>query len=119
MTSFISTYSINLNNLKLKEKDVFPVENWSELVCEEGSFTKDYQYMVFDCDGVEVAVNFQLSVYGHVSHDPGDYWTPPYTEVEIADYDIIIEDVNIDEFDAELNEETLKTLIRVVKNNLD
>jgi len=38
MTSFISTYSINLNNLKFKDKEVF--DDWENLICEhEGSFT--------------------------------------------------------------------------------
>ena len=120
MTSFVSTYSLNLDNLKLKVKDVCGCEDWSELLCEnEGSFTKDYQFMVFDCDGVEVAVNFQLTVDGSVSHDDGDYWTAPYTETEIDGCTITIEDVQIDEWDVQLNKETLKFLERVIKNNIN
>jgi hypothetical protein len=116
--TFISTYSVNLNNLKIIDKEV--VGDWEDLICEnEGSFTRDCQYMIFDCDGVEVNVNFELSVSGRVDHDPGDYWTPPYTDVDITDFDITITDFYIDDYDVELTKEMKRLLEKVVKNNLD
>ena len=116
--TFISTYSVNLNNLKIKDKDV--VDDWEDLICEnEGSFTRDCQYMIFDCDGREVNVNFELYVSGRVDHDPGDYWTPPYTDVDITDFDVTITDVFIDDWDVELTKEMKRTLEKVVKNNLN
>lgn len=116
--TFISTYSVNLNNLKIIDKDV--VEDWEDLICEnEGSFTRDCQYMIFDCDGVEVNINFELSVSGRVDHDPGDYWTPPYTDVDITEFDVTITDFYIDDYDVELTKEMKRLLEKVVKNNLN
>lgn len=116
--TFISTYSVNLNNLKIKDKDV--VDDWEDLICEnEGSFTRDYQYMIFDCDGIEVNVNFDLYVSGRVDYDPGDYWTPPYTDVDITDFDVTITEVYIDDYEVELTKEMKLTLEKVVKNNLN
>ena len=117
MTSFISTYSINLKNLKLKDKDVF--DDWENLICEnEGSFTSDGQYMTFDCDGIEICVDFELSVCGKVYHDGGDYWTPPYTEVDVTEVDVTIQNLYVDDWEVELTREMKKDLEKAVKNNL-
>jgi hypothetical protein len=75
--------------------------------------------MIFDCDGIEVNVNFELYVSGRVDHDPGDYWTPPYTDVDITDFDVTITEVYIDDYDVELTKEMKRTLEKVVKNNLN
>jgi hypothetical protein len=115
--SFISTYSVNLNNLIITDKEV--VGDWEDLICENGSFTKDCQYMIFDCDGVEVNINFELCVNGRVDHDPGDYWTPPYTDVDITDFYVTITDVYIDDYDVELTKEMKKMLEKVVESNLN
>lgn len=117
MTSFITTYSLNLDNLKLKNKEVF--QDWEDLICEhEGSFASDGQYMTFDCDGLEICVDFELSIFGSVHHDRGDYWTPPYTEVEITDLDININSLLVDDWDVEITDEMYKKLEKVIKSNL-
>jgi hypothetical protein len=118
MTSFISTYSINLNNLKFKDKEVF--DDWENLICEnEGSFTSDGQYMTFDCDGIEICIGFELCVSGRVYHDSGDYWNPPYTDVDITDVDVTIENLYVDDWEVVLTKEMIKSLEKAVKNNLD
>lgn len=117
MTSFDTTYTINPKNLKLKHKEVF--DDWDNLICEhEGSFTSDCQYMAFDCDGIEVVVDFELSICGSVHYDRGDYWTPPSSEVEVSSVDITITSLYIDEWEVELNSGLKKTLEKVVKTNL-
>lgn len=116
----MTTYSINLNNLKLKEKEISDNETLIDLLCEnEGSFTTGDQYMTFDCDGIEVMVNFTLDVNGRIEYDPGDYWTPPSGDVEITDTNVNITDVYIDEYDVELTREMRRALEKEVKKYLD
>jgi hypothetical protein len=115
MTEFISTYSLNFDNLKTSES--IDKSDWDSLLCEnEGYFTADYDLM-FNVDGLEVYIDFTVSVRGYVSYDPGDYWTPPYSETEINDIDIEINNVVIDEYDLELNKE-LKSLFISKLNSL-
>jgi hypothetical protein len=119
MTSFISTYSLNLINLKLVDGYYTKSEDWDDLICEnEGSFSKDEEYMIFNLDGLEVVINYELSVNGRVQHDPGDYWTPSYTEVDIIDEDITISSVTIDDYELELNKEIESLLEKEIKKNL-
>jgi hypothetical protein len=116
----MTTYSINLNNLKLVDKEVSDNETLEELLCEnEGSFTTGDQYMTFDCDGIEVMVNFTLSVDGRIEYDPGDYWNPPSGDVEITDTDVDITDVYIDDYDVELTIEMRRAFEKEVKKYLD
>ncbi len=116
MTS-VQTYSINPKNLKLKYKEVF--DDWDNLICEhEGSFASDCQYMTFDCDGIEVVVDFELCIGGSVYHEKGDYWNPSYTDVEVTSVDVTITSLHIDEWEVELNSELIKSLEKVVKTNL-
>jgi hypothetical protein len=120
MNTLIPTYSINLNNLKLKDKEISDNETLIDLLCEnEGSFTTSDQYMTFDCDGIEVMVNFTLDVDGRIEYDPGDYWTPPSGDAEITDIDVNITDVYIDEYDVELTREMRRALEKEVKKYLD
>jgi hypothetical protein len=114
------TYSINLNNLKLKDKEISDNETLIDLLCEnDGSFTTSDQYMTFDCDGIEVMVNFTLDVDGRIEYDPGDYWTPPSGDTEITSTDVNITDVYIDEYDVELTREMCRALEKEVKKYLD
>ena len=91
MSTFIPTYSLDLNNLKLTDGDYTKAEDWEELICEnEGSFSKDEEYMIFDSNGIEIVINYELSVSGRVDYDPGDYYTPPYSDFDITYEDIFI-----------------------------
>ena len=120
MNTLTPAYSININNFKLKDKEVSDNEILIELLCEnEGSFTKSDQYMTFDCDGIEVMVNFTLDVHGRIEYDPGDYWTPPSGDAEITNTDINITDVYIDEYDVELTKEMNIALEKEIKKYLD
>ena len=119
MTSFISTYSVNLENLKMIDGEYTKSEDWDELIFEnEGSFNKDEEYMIFNSDGVEIVINYELSVSGRIQHDPGDYWTPSYTEVDIIDEDITISNVTIDDYELELTKEIESLLVKEIKKNL-
>lgn len=114
-----STYSLNFNNLTIKHKDVVDIDEWSDLVYEnDGSFMRDFQYICFDCDGIEVVVDYSLEVEGSISHSSGDYWTPSYTEVEIDNVNININSLNIDEYDVLLNDTLVNTLKIEIKKQI-
>lgn len=117
MTNFISTYSLNFDDLKVKLDECEFTKNdcWDELICEnEGSFGED-GIIIFDLNGIEAYVNFKFYVDGIVSHDPGDYWTPPYTDVDINGVDIEIEEFYIDDIEVKLTKEMIKALTEKVE----
>lgn len=110
-------YSLNLKNLILKHKDV--ELDWTELILEnDGSFSRDCQYMAFDCDGIEVVVDFDIDVHGRVDHDPGDYWTAPYTDVDITDVNVSVTNLNIDEYDVELTDSLISFFEGEIKKHM-
>jgi hypothetical protein len=119
MSTFIPTYSLDLNNLKLTDGDYTKAEDWEELICEnEGSFSKDEEYMIFDSNGIEIVINYELSVSGRVDYDPGDYYTPPYSDFDITYEDIFISSVTIDGYELELSKETKSLFEKEVKKKL-
>lgn len=118
------TYLINFQNLKVSDKDIVNNNDFEELILEnEGSFTRDDQVIWFKSDDlgedVEVSVEYEIYVSGSVDHDPGDYWTPPYTDVDINDIDIEIKSVYIDDIDLELTKEIETILLTKIKQELD
>lgn len=118
MTSSNFPYTLNLNDLVVKDKDI--VKDWEELICEDedGSFTRDDQYILFDMNGIEVSVNFELTVRGRVTSDPGDYWTPPSCDVDIVDVDVDVIDLFIDDYDVVLDRELSRTIESLIKKCL-
>lgn len=112
MNNSTKTYSLNFNNLKLIDGDYTKSDDWFEMICENGCFSTDSQYMTFSSDGIDVVVDFDLSVIGSVSHDPGDYWTPPYTDVDISEVEVNVTSLHIDEWEVELTKE-LKNFLEV------
>lgn len=121
MTNFISTYSVNFDDLKVKldESDFVKNDNWCELICEnEGSFS-EYGMIAFDLYGVESYVNFKLNVSGQIYHDNGDYWTPPSTDVDIDYVDIEIEEFYINEIEVKLTKDILLTLEQKIMKIID
>ncbi len=114
MTDFIKTYSIDFDNLEVKDKYVD--SDWDELICEhEGCFSSNDQYIMFNCNGIEVCVNFELCVSGYVSYDPGDYWTPPCSDTNITDVDVNIESILVDDYEVDFGKETLRFLESKIK----
>lgn len=121
MTNFISTYSINFDDLKVKldESDFQKNDNWSKLICEnDGSFSED-GLIVFDLNGIESYVNFKLNVSGRIYHDRGDYWTPPYTDVDINYVDVEIDEFYIDDVKVELTKEMTSILEKKIMEIID
>lgn len=118
MTSSNFPYTLNLNDLVVKDKDI--VKDWEELICEDEDecFTRDDQWILFDMNGIEVSVNFELTVRGRVTSDAGDYWTPPSCDVDIVDVDVDVTYLLIDDYEVVLDRELSKKLESIVKKYL-
>lgn len=113
----INTYTLDLNNLVFKSKEV--IGDWEYLICEnEGSFTEGCQSVTFDCDGNELVVCFELSVSGRLYEYAGDYWTPSSSEVDITDVDVDITDIYFNDNKLILNKELNRFLMDKVKSVL-
>lgn len=110
--------SFKISNSKIKEGNFVRSDDFMDRIFENRYFSEDDQLMVFDCDGLSISVNFSLHVSGDVSHDPGDYYTEPFSEVYITDVDIDITEVLIDEYEVELTEDLIKLFQNLVKYNL-
>ena len=118
MTNFISTYSMDFNSMTFKNGDFVDSNLWPNLIKEhEGIFSSEDEFMTFEYLGIELIVSFNLSVTGVTSYDPGDYWTPPYSEFEMDDADIEIKGITIDEYDVELNNEIIEQ-VKVIINKI-
>ena len=109
---------INLNNLKLKDSDFTKSDDWDDLILENGGIREENQFMIFESDGSEVIVSFDLCVSGKIYRDSGDYLNPPYTDVEITDIDIDIVSVTINEYEVELTKESEVDLEQEIKKYL-
>lgn len=118
MNDLTQTYSLNLNNLKFQHGDFTKSEDWTERIYENGGFSNEHQWMAFECEGIEVVVDFDLLVCGKVSHDPGDYWTPPYTDCDVTDIEITVTNLNVDQYEVELNPDLKKSLEIEIKKYL-
>jgi hypothetical protein len=112
---FIEKCTLDLNNLEVVDTYIF--SDWDELICEhDGHYSSDDQYIIFKSNGIEMCVNFELSVTGYYIYDEGDYWTPPSSDSEITDVEINIGDVLIDDsYELTLNKETLNLLTNKIK----
>jgi hypothetical protein len=103
MTEFISTYSIDFDNLKISES--IDKSNWDSLLFNnDGSFMTEHE-ITTNIDGLETHIGFTIYVNGSVFYDRGDYWTPPSSDVEINSVSIDIREVIIDEYEVELGKD--------------
>lgn len=116
----MTTYLLDPNKINnLIDTDCSKKEDWEELICEnEGRFSREGEFMAFEVDGLDLVIVYDLDVSGRIEYDPGDYYTPPYSDCEITDETIDVTEVTLDDYNIELTKE-LKTLFsEVVKKNL-
>jgi hypothetical protein len=109
---------INLNKLKLKDSDFIKSSDWEDLIIENDGVRGENQFMIFESDGSEVIVNFDLCVSGRIYRDSGDYLNPPYTDVEITDIDVDITSLTVDEYEVKLTKEFEANLELEIKKYL-
>ena len=120
MTNFISTYSLDINEIKVvMDSDCKKSDEWEELICEnEGHFSREGEFMIFEVDGLDLVITYDLDVSGRVEYDPGDYYNPPYSDFEITDESIDVTEVTLDDYNIELTKELKLLFSEVIKKNL-
>jgi hypothetical protein len=116
--SFTSIYSIDFDQIKLVDKDIVSNDQYGGLIIEnDGYFTNSEQFLFFeDNSGVELCITYTISVSGIVDYDPGDYYTPPYSDVDIKDVYIEIDSFTINDTEVKLNKELTEVLAKKVKS---
>lgn len=110
--------TLTLENLNLIDRSFIKSEDWFDIIFEDGGFTAKNQYITFNSNENELVVDFDLSVSGKVTHDRGDYWNPPFTDVEVSSIDVDILTVYINDWELELNESIENWLVSEIKKNL-
>ena len=120
MFNFISTYSLDPSRINnLVDSDCLKSDDWEELICEnEGHFSREGEFMIFEVDGLDLVISYDLEVSGRVEYDPGDYWTPPYSDFEVTNETIDVTEVTLDDYEIELTTELKFLFSEVVKKNL-
>lgn len=118
MNNSTQIYSLNFNKMTLQDGDFIKYDDWFDKIYEDGGFTNDYQYMIFNSNGVEIVVDFQLIVSGSIIRDNGDYYTPPSVDVDIDEYTVNITGLHVDEWEVSLNRDLEKLLEVEIKKHL-
>ena len=67
-------------------------------------------------NGVELVIFYDLDVSGRIDHDPGDYYTPPYTDIDITNETIDVTQVTLDEYDIDFGHNKYKKYLNVFYN---
>lgn len=73
--------------------------DWSidfTIMINSPEFKKYSDYFYFRKKYLDVSFFFKSNVKLQISHDPGDYWTPPYTESEIESSNTELEEIFIE-----------------------
>jgi hypothetical protein len=74
--------------------------------------------MLFDVDGLDLLIIYDIEVSGRIDYDPGDYFTPPYSDYEITYEAIDVTEVILDDYNIELTKELKKLFSEVIKKKL-
>jgi len=115
---YISTYAIDFNEMKFIDGDYTKSSSWDSLIMENGSFSRDCQFMTFDCFGFRVEIEFDMIVSGRHEWDPGDYLNPPTSYCDIDDVDIDVTSLYVDEYEVDITHEIIDILKKVIDKNL-
>lgn len=118
MNNSTQTYSINFDKIEFIDGDFVKGDDWFDMICEDGGFTNYFQYMTFNSNGVEILVEFELSVSGSVTRDSGDYYNPSSVDVDINEININVTVLHVDDCEVSLTEELEKLFQVEIKKNL-
>lgn len=113
---------LKIKNFKLIDGQYTKRIIFDDLICENnGSFSKE-DYMIFDGDGLNILIAYNIFACGKIDKIPGDYDTPGYKDVSNIQEDIEIKDLVIDgypyDIPDEVSKEVITKLVSLVKDNL-
>jgi hypothetical protein len=108
------SYTINPSNFKFTDGEYIASGDFADYISDNVSLSED-QWISFDCNGVEVVVNYKLSVSASIYEDRGDYWTPTHKSLDISDISCEIKDIYIDGYELELNSDIESIFLKEIK----
>ena len=116
----MNTYLLDTRKINnLVDSDCKKSDEWEELIYEnEGHFSREGEFMLFDVDGLDLLINYDIEVSGRIDYDPGDYFTPPCSDYEITYEAIDVTEVILDDYNIELTKELKKLFSEVIKKKL-
>lgn len=105
--------------LKVIDGDYVKSADFEDLIVEfDGIFRDERQFVVFDYNGQDYIVTYDFEITGHVTTEPGDYWTPEFSTFELDSFVVDILDIQIGEDSVELTPELVKTFENAIKNSI-
>lgn len=116
----MNTYLLDTSKINnLVDSDCKKSDEWEELIYEnEGHFSREGEFMLFDVDGLDLLINYDIEVSGRIDYDPGDYFTPPCSDYKITYEAIDVTEVILDDYNIELTKELKKLFSEVIKKKL-
>jgi hypothetical protein len=96
-----------------------PIDLEDKIYEGEGSCSLSDQIAFFQItEDSELSVDFDVYATGRIHEDKGDYWTPPYCDIEVDDVDITINEVYINGDEFKLNKESIIALQNLIKDKI-
>lgn len=106
----------NLNKMVLTYKSLY--SDLEYLITESNDHLQDdSQYMIFDLDGSEVVIWFQIDLSGFSSVIRGSYMEPDEFEFDITNFEIDITSVTFNDEEIEFNE-IESDLVKLITKNI-
>lgn len=113
----VSEQSISLENLKFLYLE-YDIDLENSIYEGEGTCNLSDLAIAFQLEDKELYVDFSIYAVGSIHEDRGDYWNPPYCDVNIKSIDVDVNNVYIDGDEFKLNNESIKILEKIIKNNI-
>lgn len=103
----MNTLTLNPKSVEVIEGDYIHSSGWADEMASTGStyLNLEKSWIVLKSNGFEITIDFDLCVSGWEESDSGDYYTPPYSQINIDSVDITVLSVEIDGYSVELTKE--------------
>ncbi len=100
------SFIINTSDFQILQGDFIKISEIQDFI-DDSNFIELEQNISFDCNGVEISVNYNLEVGFSTFTERGDYWTPSNSSIDVDSIDVNISEIFIDEYSVELCSDTL------------
>lgn len=109
------TNKINISKLEFIDGEINKSRDWCDLILEGGGSFDSKDFIIFASNGIEISVNYTLSLRGDVKYVRGDEIDPSYFEVNDMDSEIEITDILLDDVKIELTKDIKSIFLKEIK----
>ena len=104
-----------MKNIKLINQSV--TGDWEQKIYEnDGSFSDKDLYMVFDMNGDEVIINFDIVVCAKIKSCFGDFLTAPSQDITNIDVDVEITGFSINDNESDFVKKDIEDIVKTHLN---